>query len=70
MIPTATIIAPAELLSDVARLIAAGANHVMVPRLGDGRELLSALQAWENGTLDEAREALIARLAARKEVLR
>ena len=68
--PSATIIAPAEILGDVAKLVAAGANHVIVPRLSDGTDLLLALRSWEAGTLDQERSALLERLQARKEVLK
>ena len=68
--PKATIIAPAELLSDAARLIAAGADQVVVPRISDGAELLEALRAWQTGTLREARDTLLNHLKSRREVLR
>ena len=68
--PGATIIAPAEVLGDVAKLIAAGANHVIVPRLSDGADFLAALRAWEAGTLDQARAVLVERIHNRKEVLK
>lgn len=68
--PNATILAPAEILADVSKLIAAGANHVVVPRLGDGAALLAALQAWQNGTLEQARHDLLAQVKSRNEVVR
>jgi len=68
--PNATILAPAEILTDVSKLIAAGANHVVVPRLGDGAALLAALQAWQNGTLAQARQDLLAEVKSRNEVVR
>lgn len=68
--PKAVIIAPAELLGDAQKLINAGADHVVVPRLGDGVEFLSALQAWQHGNLPAARESLLQRLKSRREVLR
>lgn len=68
--PTATIIAPAELLADAQKLIKAGADHVVVPRISDGAEFLAALRAWQNGTLHAARESLLEHLKSRHEILR
>ena len=67
--PQATIIAPAELLDDAEKLIRAGANQVVVPRISDGTELLAALQAWQQGTLVQARETLLSQLKTRREIL-
>lgn len=65
----AKIIATAEVLSDVARLQAAGADYVTVSRLGEAGDLLDAIRAAQQGLLDEKRDDLAARLDARREVL-
>jgi len=67
--PTARIIATADLLADVATLYAAGANYVTVTRISDANELFSAIEAADNGLLDDKRVAFDARLAERREVL-
>ncbi len=67
--PGARIIAPAEVLSEAPRLIAAGASYVCMGRLLEGRELLEALRAAEEGLLDDKRERLMSVLGERREVL-
>ncbi|MBB1093237.1 cation:proton antiporter [Rhodopseudomonas palustris] len=67
--PNARIIATADLLADVATLYAAGANYVTVTRISDANELFSAIEAADNGLLDDKRAAFDARLAERREVL-
>lgn len=67
--PKARIIAPAEVLSDVQRLLNAGASYVCVGRVLEGRELLTALQASEEGLIDDMRQRLLESLAERREVL-
>lgn len=63
------IIATADVLADVADLYAAGADYVTVPRLGDAQEIYSAIEAADNGLLDEKRAELEAQLRGRREVL-
>jgi Kef-type K+ transport system membrane component KefB len=67
--PTARIIAPAEVLADARQLIDAGASYVCVGRILEGRELLEALKASDEGLIDEKRERLLQSLAERREVL-
>jgi len=67
--PTARIIAPAEVLDDARQLIDAGASYVCVGRVLEGRELLEALKASDEGLIDEKRERLMESLAERREVL-
>ena len=67
--PTAKIIAPAELLSEVGRLYELGANFVSVPRLAEATEIADALIAAEANLLDEKRTQTNARLEGRAEVL-
>jgi len=56
--PTAQIIATAELFDDVQRLYEAGANYVVVGRLGEANEFLDAIKAAEAGLLDDKRTLL------------
>ena len=67
--PTAKIIAPAELLADVAVLRRAGADYVSVPRLGESSDLREAIQAAESGLLEQKQAQLDERLKDRTEVL-
>ena len=67
--PNAQIIATAELFNDVQRLYAAGANYVVVARLGQASELLDAIKAAEAGLLEDKGPSFDARLAQRGEVL-
>jgi voltage-gated potassium channel Kch len=67
--PTARIIAPADLLSDVGRLRAAGADYVSLPRLEEAADLCEAVRAAEEGLLADKQEALEERLLQRREVL-
>ncbi|KAB2668292.1 MAG: hypothetical protein DVB31_06780 [Verrucomicrobia bacterium] len=67
--PKAKIIAPAEVLSGVGDLIAAGATYVSLGRLHEGRDLMQAVRAAEGGLLDDKRESLLERLRNRHEVL-
>jgi Kef-type K+ transport system membrane component KefB len=66
---TAKIIATADVVEDVERLYEAGANYVIVPRLGIANDLFDAIKAAEANLLDERRAELAARLAKRREVL-
>jgi len=67
--PDATIIATAEVLSDVPVLYAAGANYVSVARLDEAAELCKVLEAADCGLLLEKKAQLDARLSDRNEVL-
>ena len=67
--PTARIIAPADLLADVPRLRAAGADYVSVPRLEEATDLLEAVRAAEEGLLEEKQVKLELLLQQRREVL-
>ncbi|NNM71683.1 cation:proton antiporter [Enterovirga aerilata] len=67
--PEATIIAHADVLADVERLYAAGADHVFVPRLIAATELRRILHAVEDGLLSGKREELDRSLEERREVL-
>jgi voltage-gated potassium channel Kch len=67
--PKASIIAPAEVLSNVADLVRAGATYVSLGRLHEGRDLMEAVRAAEEGLLDDKREELLERLRDRREVL-
>jgi len=67
--PTATIIAVADVLDDVAKLYAAGADYVSVARLGEARDLSEVLEATQSHLLEEKRTRSDALLAGRKEVL-
>lgn len=63
------IIMHAETFEDVARLYAAGANYVSVPRLIEAQELCSVIQATRQSLLHEKRAQLDEELAGRKEVI-
>ena len=67
--PTATIVAPADLVADVQALYAAGADYVTVSRLGESTELRGILQAIDGGLLAEKRALVDDRLDDRREVL-
>jgi Kef-type K+ transport system membrane component KefB len=67
--PKATIIAPADLMSDVDRLYAAGADYVTVSRLNDAGELREALECVDQGLLAQRRSSLDDKIKDRKEVL-
>jgi len=67
--PTARIIAPADLLELVPRLVEAGASYVYLGRLLEAQDLLEALNAEDDGLLEQKRDQLQARLNERKEVL-
>ena len=65
----AKIIAVADLLEDVQRLYAAGADYVLSSRLVEAQELLAVINAAEKNLLAELRAALDARIDKREEVL-
>src|SRR4029077_6937462 len=47
--PTAKIVAPADVLSDVSDLYEAGADYVTVTRLSDAHELFTVIEAAQAG---------------------
>lgn len=67
--PKATIIATADILADVSRLYAAGANYVTVGRIEEAQELCRVLEAAQSGLLGEKRTVLDTILRGRNEVL-
>ena len=67
--PTAVIVAPADLVSDVEALYEAGADYVLVSRFGEANELCSVLEAIDGGLLAERRAQVDDRLRDRREVL-
>jgi voltage-gated potassium channel Kch len=67
--PKAVIVAPADLVSDVEALYAAGADYVVVSRFSEAEELCEVLEAIDGGLLAEKRGVVDARLAERHEVL-
>ena len=66
---SARIIVHAELLEEVPRLYAAGADYVTVPRLLEAVELLAVMRAADRNMLAEKRAALDRELADRHEVI-
>ncbi len=67
--PKAIIIAHADVISDLASLYEAGADHVFAPRLIAGSELRRILHAAGDGLLDELRAETDRRVADRREIL-
>lgn len=67
--PDAAIIAHAEVLGDVARLKEAGATYVVVARLGEADEFLSAIDAATQRLLPDKFAELERRLADRSEIV-
>jgi len=67
--PSAQIIAHAEAIADVPRLIEAGAAHVHVPRLLDADALFTAIESFDQQTLHARRAELENRLTGRHEVI-
>ena len=67
--PTATIVAPADLVTDVEALYQAGADYVLVPRFVESTELSAVIEAIDCGTLPERRAALDERAKDRREIL-
>jgi voltage-gated potassium channel Kch len=66
--PKAKIIAHAELLADVPRLYAAGADYVSVPRLIEAKVLSEVILAAQENRLEEKRAELDQALRQRQEV--
>jgi voltage-gated potassium channel Kch len=69
MNPTARILVPAEQVEEVPTLVAAGASHVCLGRVLEGRELLGAIRAADEGLIDSMRDRLLAQVAVRREIL-
>lgn len=67
--PHARILVPAELLADVPRLRAAGADYVSLARLNVAADLCAAVQAATQGLLADKQAQLEAQLQERQEVL-
>jgi len=67
--PDAKIVVHAELLEDIPKLYAAGANYVTVPRLLEAVNLLSVIEAAENNLLDQKRKEQEKQIAGRNEVI-
>ncbi len=67
--PDAKIVVHAELLGDIPKLYAAGANYVTAPRLLEAASLLSVIEAAENHLLDQKIEEQLRQLAGRTEVI-
>ncbi len=67
--PTAHLVVPAELLTDVPALYAAGASYVSTPRLLEAADLLHAIDAAEKKLIGEKRRVQAERLEKRNEVI-
>ena len=67
--PKAKIIAHAELLADVPKLYAAGADFVSLPRLMEAKVLRDVIVAAQENRLEEKRAELEGALRQRQEVL-
>ncbi|HTD65811.1 MAG TPA: cation:proton antiporter [Candidatus Limnocylindria bacterium] len=67
--PSSQIIAPAEFLSDVPKLYAAGASFVSVPRMTEAKVLRDAVIAARENRLHHHREELHRDLHERQEVI-
>ena len=65
----AKVIAVADVLEDVQKLYAAGADYVLSTRLVEAQELLAVIHAAEKGLLPDLRATLDARIDKREEVL-
>jgi Kef-type K+ transport system membrane component KefB len=67
--PDAKIVVHAELLEDIPKLYAAGANYVTAPRLLEDANLLNVVEAAEKNLLDQKRKEQETQLAGRNEVI-
>ncbi len=67
--PAAKIVATADVLAQVDRLYAAGADYVTVARLAEANELIEIVTAAESGLLGDLKASLEPRLRDRREVL-
>ena len=68
--PTARIIAHAELVEEISKLYAAGADFVSVPRLIEAQELCAVVRAARENRLEAKRQELDQQLSDRREVIR
>jgi Kef-type K+ transport system membrane component KefB len=68
--PSARIIAHAELFEEIAKLYAAGADFVSVPRLIEAQELCAVVQAARENRIEIKRRELDQELNERREVIR
>jgi len=69
MAPEAKIIVRAEKVELAKEMYAAGADYVLLPRHLIAEEVVGLLARVENGTLEEARQAELAALESRREVI-
>ena len=69
MNPNAQIIVPAQVLADVPKLYAAGANYVSVPRMLEANVLRDVLLAAREDRLHEHRQEMERHLQDRREVI-
>ena len=67
--PSAQIIVHAELLGDAAKLYAAGANYVSLPRLFEAAELLQVIDAARDNLIDQKSTESKQALEGRDEVI-
>ena len=68
--PAARIIAHADLIEDIPKLYAAGADYVSVPRLVEARELCGIVQAAREDQLDAKRRSSQLQFGGRREIIR
>ncbi|HMJ90495.1 MAG TPA: NAD(P)-binding protein, partial [Candidatus Acidoferrum sp.] len=69
MNPTAQIIVPADVLTDVPKLYAVGASYVSVPRMFEAQVLRDVLLAARENRLHEHRDEMARQLHDRREVI-
>ncbi len=67
--PKAKIIAPADMIQDVAKLYQAGADYVTVARIDEAVDLCQAVRAAEENLLEAKRQTQVAVIEGRREVL-
>jgi len=67
--PNARIIAHAELFDDIAKLYAAGADFVSVPRLVEAQQLYEVVLAAKENRLELKRQEQDEELRDRREVI-
>ena len=67
--PEAKIVVHAELLEDIPKLYAAGANYVTAPRLLEAANLLNVVEAVEKDLLDQKRKEQETQLIERNEII-
>jgi Kef-type K+ transport system membrane component KefB/voltage-gated potassium channel Kch len=69
MSPHAKIIVRAEKVADARAMYDAGADYVLLPRHLVAEQLRDLIRRVENGTLDEAKQAELAAMESRREVV-